>query len=392
MTQFRVLSVVFKNKRFLSGFICFSLVALSSLTSTQVHALGDQWYIGIGGVGSLLDPNPRQPGLNVTDDLGIGGSILFGRDLDSKTSVQVQVLALGEAQFANGVPVTYGAADAAVLYRVFDSRTGSLNTDGFGISLYGIAALGFMYRDTTQSLSDDAPVHFALGAGLETYLWKGLSIRTEAAYHEADAASASMALVYRFGGASVNLARLPDDRGSSQSNQTIQSVPATPTDSEPLLQPDTSAETSVARNADVDGDGVADGTDSCLSSARGFPVRENGCPLFDGVLSGVLFDEGTANLSPGSNTQLDSLINVLLQYPNAKIELHAHSDNSGDIKSQSVLTRSRLRTVGTYLLKRGIRSNRMALRSFGGAKPRFNNDSATDRQRNNRIEVFEKRE
>jgi len=63
----------------------------------RANALGDQWYIGIGGGGSFLQPNPDLPGLNTSDELGTGGVFFFGRDLDDRSSAQFTFYSLGEA-------------------------------------------------------------------------------------------------------------------------------------------------------------------------------------------------------------------------------------------------------------------------------------------------------
>ena len=141
---------------------------------------------------------------------------------------------------------------------------------------------------------------------------------------------------------------------------------------------------------DEDADGIADAQDICLQSPPGYPVKDNGCPLLDGVLTGVKFEDGTSDLVTGASKQLDFLANLLMEFPKASIELHAHSDDRGAIRDQAILTRARLRTVGTYLMSRGISANRLVLRSFGGTRPLFDNEIAAGRANNNRIEVVEK--
>lgn len=156
----------------------------------------------------------------------------------------------------------------------------------------------------------------------------------------------------------------------------------------PTSSPD--AATAPAGNGDADGDGVADDADVCPRSAPGFPVRENGCALLDGVLSGLRFVPGTAELETGAEAQLDYLANLLEEYPAARVELLAHTDDAGSVREQSILTRARLRTIGTYLVQqRGIRANRLVLRSFGGTRPLYDNRSEEGREGNNRIEIFE---
>ena len=59
------------------------------------------------------------------------------------------------------------------------------------------------------------------------------------------------------------------------------------------------------------------------------------------------------------------------------------------LREQAILTRARLRTVGTYLVGRGVSANRLVLRSFGGSRPIADNATEAGRERNNRIEVLE---
>jgi OOP family OmpA-OmpF porin len=118
-------------------------------------------------------------------------------------------------------------------------------------------------------------------------------------------------------------------------------------------------------------------------------VREDGCALLDGIMSNIKFVSGTADLTPASNEQLDFLVNVLAQYPAARIQLLAHTDNTGTKQSQSILTRARLKTVGLYLVSKGVSASRLQLRSFGGSRPAYDNATAEGRELNNRIEVLE---
>ena len=142
---------------------------------------------------------------------------------------------------------------------------------------------------------------------------------------------------------------------------------------------------------DIDGDGVADADDTCPGSARGYPVRDNGCALLDGVLSSLSFTPGTAELAPGAKDQLDYLAELLNEYPDARVELIAHTDDTGDERGQAILGRARLRTLGTYLVQQGgVRANRLLLRSFGGTRPLYDNGTAEGRAANNRIEILER--
>jgi len=160
---------------------------------------------------------------------------------------------------------------------------------------------------------------------------------------------------------------------------------------EPVTRKQTQTPAAAASFADADNDGVEDSKDLCAASTPGFPVRNDGCALLDGVLQGVNFGPASAELVAGSEVQLDYMVDLLVnQFPDARIELHAHTDNAGDVRSQAILTRGRLKTVGTYLVNRGVRANRLVLRSFGGSRPLYDNSSPEGRESNNRFEVLER--
>ncbi len=400
-------------KNSLSKTIAAAFVLLG-LNSGEALGFGDQWYIGIAGGASWLQPNPEEPGLDPSVRAGEVGSFILGRDIDDRSSAQLQFYSLGESELENGEIVDFFAADASILYRLYDSRDRSLTRSSRALTFYGRFALGFLERDTEVPLSDDAGVYFGAGAGVEFFFNDHISVRAEGLYHERDASSGTLALVARFGGVRGRNAQRPitpppvpsTASAPSQDAGTLPTVPAVPgvTDTPVTVTPPTSnlpetisvpAPNSTAQvlpsAADADGDGVADAADQCANSRAGYPVRETGCALFDGVLSGVTFLPNTSTLVASAYSQLDDLANVLSQYPNARVELLAHTDNKGSVREQAIITRARLRSVGTYLVQRGIKANRLVLRSFGGTRPLYDNSSQAGQDANNRIELIEYR-
>jgi len=366
---------------------------------SNAHALGDQWYIGIGGSGTFLQPNPEDNTLDITESQGVGGNVFFGVDLDDRSSAQLTFYSLGEAEIDNSETLPYQAVDGSILYRIYDSKDGRISRSAVSLALYGRFALGFINRDTDIELENDAAVYFGAGGGAELFLTRNLSLRAEALYHDRDAASASFQLVARFGGRGagpVPRVPRPEPPAPPVTASPLPNVPAVP--QAPAVAPAPQAPPSPpvavvpapSNFADADGDTVADNLDQCPGSTAGFPVRATGCALLDGVLSGIKFTPGTSQLIPGATNQLDFLANVLTRYPQARVELHAHADDRGTVRDQAILTRARLREIGTYLVQRGVRSNRLVLRSFGGTRPLYNNGTPQGRENNNRIEVLEK--
>ncbi len=390
---------VIKSRTLITRLIGLSLLVMTS----SAWSLDNQWYFGIGGGVSILEPNPDVPGLNVDNNQGTLGGFTLGRDINERSSVQLQVLDLGEAELTDGQTVAYSAADASVLYRFYDTRDKQLRPGTLGAALFGRFGLGFADRDTTVLLGNNQDIYFGVGGGAEFYLTRNIAIRAEAYYHDQDIASAQLSLITRFGGRRAQSRPPPNipvpevagpalplpkpelpSPGVTEAPVT-ESAPVVPVPVVPVpIEPANNDS-----NNDGDNDGVLDAADSCPSSTVGYPVGEFGCPLFDGVLSGVQFIDGTSELDQNATEQLDYLANLLKRYPVARIELLAHTDSRGDVRSQSILTRARLRTVGTYLIGQGVRANRLVLRSFGGTRPIYDNATARGRLANNRIEVIE---
>lgn len=383
-----------------------ALILLILLCSGTAQARESDWYIGVGVGNALFDPEPLDTTIETTSDgdSAVGGSFLFGRDLSNLASLQLTGYALGEAELTNGVTIDYNALEASVLYRFFDTRDRQLIPGAFGLSFYGRVGLGLIDRDVggTLPLEVDSDFYFGGGAGLELYLGP-VALRAEYSVLDRDIQLANLGLIFRFGGrrsqsafpviagpGSRTEAPAPVDTTSIDADAEIPVEPVeTPVEVVPpaptVIEPDQS----LSANNDIDGDGIDDASDQCLDSKPGLPVRSDGCGLLNGVLTGVTFEGSTATLSASSFRQLDFLADVLLQNPDARIQLLAHTDNSGTRVEQATRTRSRIRAVATYLVRKGISARRLTLRSLGGENPRYNNGTSEGRQANNRIEVLE---
>jgi len=377
-------------------FIHFSFATLLICMPGPLLALADQWFIGVGVGRSFLDPQSETPGVSVVDgeDGDSAASLFIGRDLGDVVSVQLQAWTLGESPLSNGEGIDFTALEGSLLYRFYDSRDRNLSDGGFGVALYGRVGLGFVDRSIRSDLefAETGDIYFGGGIGAEMFITNSLSLRLEGNFLDRDSSVASLSAVYRFGGVSSRQFRAPKPPQSTpQATQIpdaetpVTTLPPVDVDNTQGQQQQPVSETI----ADADLDGIADSLDECPASRAGYPVRDNGCSLLNGVLSGVLFVDKTAVLETSSEVQLDYLADLLQRYPDAKIQLLAHTDSTGTTIDQARLTRGRLKTVGTYLLKRGVSARRITLRSLGSESPRFDNATEAGRSANNRIEILE---
>ena len=108
---------------------------------------------------------------------------------------------------------------------------------------------------------------------------------------------------------------------------------------------------------------------------------------FTGVIEGINFKTGSANILPGSFTILDRAVQVLKEYPDLKLEIQGHTDNRGraDLQPRPVAAAGRR---GADLLHHRGASPPSALTAIGYGldRPIADNQSESGRSRNRRTE------
>lgn len=145
---------------------------------------------------------------------------------------------------------------------------------------------------------------------------------------------------------------------------------------------------------DADRDGRPDKVDRCPHEAEivNFYHDEDGCPdqkpepVRNGILHGVVFLTGSAELLPASFPALDSLAALLAVFPGTEIEIQGHlDDRSGS--GAHMLSMDRAKAVAEYLLSKGVESRRLKPSGYGASRPVAPNRTAAGRMANRRIEI-----
>ncbi len=136
---------------------------------------------------------------------------------------------------------------------------------------------------------------------------------------------------------------------------------------------------------DTDGDGVNDEEDKCPTIAG---VAENaGCPLIKFNASNVQFASGTSTLTSKSKTELNKLVPIMnTQYPDIKVSIEGHTDNTGKAESNQKLSENRAASVKKYLVSKGISADRLTTSGFGADRPIEDNKTAAGKAKNRRVE------
>jgi outer membrane protein OmpA-like peptidoglycan-associated protein len=89
----------------------------------------------------------------------------------------------------------------------------------------------------------------------------------------------------------------------------------------------------------------------------------------------------------GGKAELDKLAEILKKYPNAKVKLSGHTDNTGSSARNDVLSQERADAVKTYLSERGVKSGQITATGYGSKQPVAENTTAEGRAKNRRVEI-----
>ena len=182
---------------------------------------------------------------------------------------------------------------------------------------------------------------------------------------------------------------------------------------------------------DSDGDGVCDGLDKCPDTPQGWhggrdglpdrlgrrrrvrrtrqvpeharatcKVDANGCPievieretelLDTGMirLQNVNFETAKWDILPESYPALDAVGEVLLRWPELRIEIAGHTDSRGTVPYNQKLSQNRANSVLKWLTSRfpGLKAEQFKVKGYGELKPLVPNNSAENMAQNRRVE------
>jgi len=103
-------------------------------------------------------------------------------------------------------------------------------------------------------------------------------------------------------------------------------------------------------------------------------------------LNNILFNTNSAELTSLSSAMLDNFASYLKDNPNIKIRIEGHTDNISDADFNLKLSKKRAHRVYKYLIKQGIKRNRMTYEGYGETQPVADNNTEKGRAKNRRTE------
>ncbi len=322
---------------------------------------------------SVEETDTRYPGVSVEETASSGGQLTLGMDLSNRFSVELHGGDLGAAEMSPGGEIGYQVGGlSGVVYAINDEYDRGRRE---GFNLFGRLGVGSMKNQAeVVSFERVNDFHLLAGIGLEYGFNFGLGVRAELVSFDEDAQLAQLGLVYRFGDAG-------DSRPAPRVAPAPEPLPAPAPTAAPVPLPVPSAP------ADSDNDGVPNAVDDCPTTLVGTPVDNQGCALFNGVIEGVNFEPGSAQLTADAIDILEGVAQTLQAYPDVRVTVEAHTDNQGSASSNLELSKQRAISVAKFLVERGVGGNRLQPQAFGESKPRASNATAEGRRLNRRVEL-----
>ena len=180
---------------------------------------------------------------------------------------------------------------------------------------------------------------------------------------------------------------------SATTGECIRSINWTPEDAiegcdgKPVKPKSAAVPVVAAVPADSDGDGVPDDVDKCPDSPTDKPVDADGCTIVSVVLKNVQFESNSSELTAGSSESLDKVVNAMNEYDQLRIEIQAHTDNSGEAAYNLSLSEKRANSVRDYLIGKGVAADRMKAKGYGESQPIADNKTRDGRTANRRVEL-----
>ncbi len=104
------------------------------------------------------------------------------------------------------------------------------------------------------------------------------------------------------------------------------------------------------------------------------------------VLENIYFETGSYELDERSSSEINNVIELLLQNPEITIEISGHTDNVGNSEYNYDLSEKRAFAVVAALNQLGIPSTRLRYKGYGDSLPIRPNDNEMNRKSNRRIE------
>ncbi|HEA23385.1 hypothetical protein LCGC14_1613060 [marine sediment metagenome] len=102
---------------------------------------------------------------------------------------------------------------------------------------------------------------------------------------------------------------------------------------------------------------------------------------------GVHFDTNKSDVKGTSAGTLNSMADILKEYPKSNILVEGHTDSAGPDDYNMNLSKMRATSVSDYLISQGIDRSRLTTKWYGENQPIGDNDTKEGKAKNRRVEL-----
>lgn len=106
------------------------------------------------------------------------------------------------------------------------------------------------------------------------------------------------------------------------------------------------------------------------------------------IPSDISFDTGRADIKPNFRPILDTFAKSLVNNPATMVTIIGHTDSSGTDAINNPLSLNRAASTRDYIVARGVATGRITIDGRGSREPLVANDTAANRAKNRRVEIF----
>lgn len=106
------------------------------------------------------------------------------------------------------------------------------------------------------------------------------------------------------------------------------------------------------------------------------------------IPSDISFDTGRSDIKSNFRPILDKFASGLVNNPAATVQIIGHTDSTGSDAVNNPLSLNRAASTRDYITARGVAANRIAIDGRGSREPIAPNDTAANRAKNRRVEIY----
>jgi outer membrane protein OmpA-like peptidoglycan-associated protein len=343
-------------------------------------------YVAGGWLMSHVDPEGKAGGWSTSDDMSSGFNLVVGRHFKPHWFGELSYTDMGGAELSNSAPAISDKEN--ISYKVPSLHIGYLlRAPNKQFNLFakgGISAIQNKASAKRVPYEKQTKVQATFGLGAQWQAKKsGLFARLGADFYDRDAITAGLTFGYKFGKTHEKVVTRVVKKAVIKKT-VIKRKPVVIVKKPVVKKPVKRVVKRVVRKPVVKR--VVKRTvvrkPIVKRIAKKAPAA---CQI--GVLNGVNFLSDSATLTQSAKSRLVSVARKLKSCTLPKLILVGHTDNVGSEKYNLGLSKRRVVSVKAFLVKQGIRANRLGATGKGETQPRASNKTKQGRATNRRVEL-----